>query len=44
MNETLKSQGALGESHQKFTFTFDSLGCYLGYMLMGGASVSSRPL
>lgn len=32
------------ESDQEFTFTCDSVCCYLGHVLLGGSSVNSRPL
>ena len=38
------SQGQLQESYQELTCTCDSAGGYLGCTLLGGASVTSRPM
>lgn len=37
------SPGALHKSSKELTLICDSVGCYLGHGLQGGASVSSRP-
>lgn len=38
------TRAAGGESYQELTFAFDFLGCHLGHVLTGGASVSPRLL